>query len=242
MISFNAVTTKLGGGTPTNSFSHTIASGSNRILIVTVATYSANMGITVNGVTYSGVSLTKLRSDRSSLGSSGVTSDIWYLINPPVGTANVVVTHSTIVQTVIGAHSYTGVDQTTPFEASNGNTGTTVADTTTSNTILTANSWLIESFAYSSAINATPQTGQTVLYSNLDHGNASGAAGREGPLATGSHSSTWRRASAFREAALTVGVLKVFVDVGRKIKVWNGTSWVEKNIKVFNGTEWVNVT
>ncbi len=102
------------------SWSHTVASGSDRVLYVTLAI--DGLGAGVNSVTYGGVNLTQV--GRTS-GNHAV--EIWRLVNPSVGTANVIVSLGGTTAVKGGAVTYNGVDQATPngTYASATGTGTT---------------------------------------------------------------------------------------------------------------------
>lgn len=96
--------------------SYAVGSGSNRVLEVTVSLLRSNEnGITVDGVTFGGVALTE--GDRST-GISTSRSNyvgVWYLVNPSVSTANIVVTPSaTMAGCIISAVTLYGVHQTIP--------------------------------------------------------------------------------------------------------------------------------
>ncbi len=96
--------------------SYAVGSGSDRVLEVTVSLLRSNEnGITVDGVTFGGVALTE--GDRST-GSSTSRSNyvgVWYLVNPSVSTANIVVTPSaTMAGCIISAVTLYGVHQTIP--------------------------------------------------------------------------------------------------------------------------------
>lgn len=96
--------------------SYVVGSGSDRVLEVTVSLLRSNEnGITVDGVTFGGVALTE--GDRST-GSSTSRSNyvgVWYLVNPSVSTANIVVTPSaTMAGCIISAVTLYGVHQTIP--------------------------------------------------------------------------------------------------------------------------------
>jgi len=109
----------------TLTWSHTIGSGTNRMLIVGVAMRAT----TVSGITYNGVALTKIRSDRPG---SDVDSELWYLPEaslPSTGTYDVVVTGSVSQQWIAGAVSYSGVSQL------GDNFGTSVVSPTTSSSL-----------------------------------------------------------------------------------------------------------
>jgi hypothetical protein len=125
------------GATNTCTFSQTINNNTNRLLTVQVSPLDATA---VSSVTFNGQSLTKL--DSSINGNA--EADIWYLINPPATTANVVVTLAANKQFNAGAIAFYNVDQTTPFGTvfkSTGNSGTastTVTDATVNDYVVDA--------------------------------------------------------------------------------------------------------
>ena len=94
------------------TFSHSV-SGTNRLLVVSVQTSN---GIVVDTVTHAGQNLTEFASITHA-GSKPYVST-WRLVAPSTGSNNVVVTLSVgnSDKTVIGAVSYTGVDQSTPID------------------------------------------------------------------------------------------------------------------------------
>jgi hypothetical protein len=94
------------------TFSHIVDSYSDRILIVAINNWYA----AVSAVTYAGYPMTKA-FDRASAGR--IYLSYWYLVGPPIGTANVVITGSGTFQAV-AALTYSGVDQVTPFGVSAG--------------------------------------------------------------------------------------------------------------------------
>lgn len=69
------------------SWSHTVASQSNRILLVFIYFWTGN-GQTVSGVTYNSVAMTKL----DEFDQSSRSMNIWYLLNPDTGTHTVAAT------------------------------------------------------------------------------------------------------------------------------------------------------
>jgi len=113
-ISVDNVTT-LGGWATNLSFSHTVISSSNRLLIVGVAYRTFTSARNVSYIEYNGVNLTYLGS-----GENGPGVNIWYLINPPIGTSNVTVYFNGDSDRVsIGAISLSGVNQTSPLSGLN---------------------------------------------------------------------------------------------------------------------------
>ena len=91
-ITVDANTTSWSCGAASLTWSHTVANKTNRILAVRVA---VNNTTTVSSVTFGGAALAQ------ALTFTGVknhgTVEVWYLIAPTVGTANVVVTVSASV-------------------------------------------------------------------------------------------------------------------------------------------------
>lgn len=114
-IAFDAATAATtgnpGSGDTSLAFSHT-CSGSDRVLYVFVhGRYHDN----VTGVTYAGVSMTKIASvDDSWAGGEVLGTALYRLVAPATGPNNVVVTMSAARHATASAISLTGVHQTTP--------------------------------------------------------------------------------------------------------------------------------
>ena len=129
------------------TFSHTIGSGSNRLLVVGVSIENDPTGPAVSSITYNGQGLTKIDSvEVSSSGTMG-RAELWYLLEadlPSSGSYNVVVTLSQSTnELAAGAISLTDVAQQAP-EASNTNSNIGL-DTISSNiTTLTDGAWLVD--------------------------------------------------------------------------------------------------
>lgn len=109
----------------TLTYSHTVKDSYNRILIVNLAIYR----YTPTSVTYGGVEMTLLAS-AAILTTYNVYSKLYYLLNPPVGTADVAITATSGTKASI-ACSYSGVHQTTPFGSYSTSTSTTTSITAT---------------------------------------------------------------------------------------------------------------
>lgn len=106
------------------SWSHTIgSSGANAVLYVGGGS-TAGVAAAITGVTYNGDALTQF-DDESGTNTRG---SVWRLMNPDVGTANVVVTYAAFQDEMGGCSvSLTGVDDADPDDtpvASNGNSAT----------------------------------------------------------------------------------------------------------------------
>lgn len=115
-IAVASVSTGQSNSTSSLSFSHTVNSGENRLLLVGIATgasnYNGSNASDVTSVTYRGSSMTLVGNETSS-GYGKVF--IYALVNPAAGTGNVVVTTNTSRAIVANATSFTGVNQTTPY-------------------------------------------------------------------------------------------------------------------------------
>lgn len=120
--------------TGTETTSLTVGNNANRILLVEYATYQ---GAGPSGITYNGVSLTKIVE---RVGSFNEQCSIWGLIAPDTGTHDVVISGAGS-WSAFGILSIYGADQTLP---SNTNTGG--GDSTTASLSLTSlvdNSWIV---------------------------------------------------------------------------------------------------
>lgn len=101
--------------------SHTTSNGADRFMLVGVSLWNED-NETVSSVTYGGTGLTRIGSV-----SNGDDSrvEIWKLLNPAAGTANVAITFSSRVQKGAGAGvmTFTGVDQISPHDTFQSRTG-----------------------------------------------------------------------------------------------------------------------
>ena len=108
-ISIDATSTNF-GITGTITVPHTTGTGPYRLMLVGISQKNR----TVTGVTYGATALT-LVGENNINGNARIA--IYKLVNPPSGTANVVVNFSTPPDkgAVVNVTTYTGVDQTTPL-------------------------------------------------------------------------------------------------------------------------------
>ncbi len=144
------------GNTASLAWSHTIGSGSDRILIVGVSNRRTNR--TVNSVTYGGISLTRIGTRNSGANSSRM--QMWYLLAPPQGTAQVIVTLSGGTTVVGGAISFFGIHQTTPMGAFASAAGTGFAASLSVGSAV--NDIVVDvAVARGTALSLTPGVGQT---------------------------------------------------------------------------------
>lgn len=165
-VAFNAVTTSstnFNGATSSLTFSHT-ASGTNRVLLVSVRTrHSNNTAGKATGVTFDGVVMTLHREFQfqSSVGNF-LTLQVWRLVAPTTSAANVVVTMTgSPNEGNAVALSFTNVNQTTPIEAAQDTSSSTqITNATATVTTVTANAMVV-SFVYSQAGSGTLNAGPT---------------------------------------------------------------------------------
>jgi hypothetical protein len=115
----------------TLTYSLTVTSAPNQILVVTVSAYRAGSNA-VSGVTYGGVALTQAIQNSYTVSYPHINA-IFYLVNPTPGTANVVVTVGNGAVASV-ASCFSGVNQSTPI---NQTTYVNTASTATPNLNLT---------------------------------------------------------------------------------------------------------
>nr|HMU06221.1 SprB repeat-containing protein [Saprospiraceae bacterium] len=164
-----STTTATSGSTVT--LSHTVGNGENRGLVVSVSSRDRS----VSSVTYGGVALVLI-------GSTTYASDarlyIYGLINPNIGTANVVVTMSGSVSNgvVVSASSFFGIDQTVPLGTFASATGS--SSTATVNVSSVAGDYIYDAVTYRNTSNLTVGAGQTERW-DLSSGTIRGAGSSE---------------------------------------------------------------
>jgi len=109
--------------------------GSNRLLLVGV---EANSNQVVS-ITFGGAQLTQRAG--SFLNND---AEFWYLTNP-TGTGDIVVTMSGPTSYVVGAYSFSGVDQSNPLPTAIARNDTTTSSPMISITTAYANDWVLDS-------------------------------------------------------------------------------------------------
>ncbi len=182
-IAFDAVSHANALSGNTLSWAHT-CSGADRVLVVSAVTRNdtpANMPIT--GITYGGQSLTKVRADEGADDASKRT-EIWYLINPPLGTNTVEITYTGAISHFAAACaiSLLGVDQSDPVDAHAGATGSGITASATVTT-LTDNAWVVDAVCHLGNV-LTASAGQASRSEQENLGSSSDAAGAstKGPV------------------------------------------------------------
>ena len=142
------------------TWSHTIVSGNNRILTVSLGL----VGGQSTGVTYGGTAMTLVGRHTGALSH---TTEIWQLLAPPVGTANIIATFDASREANGGGVAFNGVHQTMPtgtFQGADGESST--ASVTVSSA---AGEMVVDVLYIDASITATPGAGQTQRW-NLDNG------------------------------------------------------------------------
>ncbi len=187
------------------TWSHTVNSGSNRALFVTLAI--DGLGATVSSVTYGGVALTQV--GRTG-GNHAV--EIWRLINPTVGTANVVVSLGATTDIKGGAVTYNGVHQTDPtgnYESatSTGTTASVVVQSGTGEVVIDITNWDNNPGGY------TIGAGQTAVW-NLTNSTHRGVSTTEAGAATVTMSSTVSTSQQWEIGAVSIKAAPNSAPVG----------------------------
>jgi len=173
-ISYDATSSHYQDESGTNSWSHTIGSGSNRLLVVCIA-HENWTSDTVSGVTYDDVALTKAISKQEGANYA----EIWYLLEtdlPSTGAYTVVVTFpNAFIDSVCGAVSVDNVTQQAPEATASGSDTNT--DTISTNiTTISKNAWLFDVLSVSDDTTSTPGSGQVERF-DVHSGDTGGVTG-----------------------------------------------------------------
>lgn len=158
------------------SWAHTIASGTQRVLVVGIAVTDDDEY--PNAVSFGAQSMTRVAQQKGS-GTEDINVSLWSLVAPLVSTANIVATFSSSQTGIVGgASNFTGVYQSQPFRATATATGT---DTTPTVGISSnANDIVVDVVAINGAPATTVGSGQTQQYDAASDSSITGSGSREG--------------------------------------------------------------
>ena len=159
-LALDTTSHKVGDKVKSVAWQHTVPARSNRLLLVGVSHQDGTDA--ASQVTYAGQALRLLGTQAGP--SSRNRVEIWYLVAPPAGSANVVVSMSRENRLVAGAMSFTGVDPASPF----GTVRSAAADSASACvTLANAPAPLVVSVlaADGDALFSTPRSGQTLAWS-----------------------------------------------------------------------------
>ncbi|MEW6043433.1 MAG: hypothetical protein AB1608_04150 [Thermoproteota archaeon] len=185
----------------TCTLSHTVA-GTVKLLLVAV---SIGDDTAVTNITYSNQSLTRIRFDEIT--TTDRRSELWYLVNPPSGTANVVVTLDKNEQIVFGAISLTGVHQSNPIDAHNGSTDATgTTEPSTSLTTTVDNAFIVDVVSTVDGT-MTPGASQTERW-DLAQGQLAGSASTEQATIQTSYTMSWTNDGGTDQWAMSAAALR----------------------------------
>ncbi len=183
----DAITTVTSTSTSAATLSHTVGSSDNRLLLVGISSRERS----VTGVTYGGTALTLVGTLNSG---PDCRITIYRLINPPSGTANVVVNFSGTLGkgAVVSATSFRGVDQTTPLGTFNSAIGSSTAPSV--NIASASGDLVYDVLALKNLTALTANSGQTERW-DLSAGEIRGGGSTE-PATTTSTTMSWTTANA----------------------------------------------
>jgi len=150
----DATTNDSSSGTTITNSAFTVANNSNRVLVVSAARFDGSGG-NISGITWNGTE--DFVSPAAAVEDDGTSrSEIWYLINPSVGTHDVVTTwNATTANRGAGVYSFYNADQTTPIGITNNATATSTPTTGTL-TPTSTGSLIVDCEISSSNVAATP--------------------------------------------------------------------------------------
>ena len=163
------------------NLSYTVTAGTSILL---VALSSENESATVS-MSYGGTPMTLAVSVVTS--NSWPRAEIWYLTNPPVGTANVAASMNQTAEMVLGALRFSGVSAVTPFDVAPVTNSDNSKSTSLTITPVTNQAWVFEVLTVNSDPNtlamATPAIpGRSLRWNRTSSGNGRGAASTIGPI------------------------------------------------------------
>ncbi|PKL91097.1 MAG: hypothetical protein CVV21_09910 [Candidatus Goldiibacteriota bacterium HGW-Goldbacteria-1] len=113
-------------------FNYSTSVNSNRVLVLTAVVMSDSITQKINSITYGGQSFTPVTRTASGPGDgTGVSAEMWYLINPASGTAPITVSQGESSRKIIGVVEYNGVGNVGEYSAVDGNSNSLTMPFTT---------------------------------------------------------------------------------------------------------------
>ena len=199
------------------TFAHTVAADGNMLLHVGVGMNESTEGDReVSTVTYNGDTVNKVREDENT--GDNTETVIYQLAGPDTGSSyNVVVTFvGTNTSSIAYATSLSGVDQSSPVDAQNGQAPSNQDNVSTSVTTVADNAWIIDMVQHESVFASalTPGGSQTEM-NDVDGGNFVYADSRyESVSPPASTAMTWNDGGAAGSGDWTHSVVsyKPFID------------------------------
>lgn len=184
------------------TFTHTTgASLSNSLLVILVSSRggaASNADLAITGITYNSVALTKAiaRNSADAPSSNTLSTEIWFLKNPSAGANTVSITFSgTVNNSVAYSLTLSGVDQTSPLDATNGsNQNASASPNTTSVTTIADNAWVTDVVYNKIGTSLTKGTNQNLVSTETfpAGGGDTADASYKGPVTpAGSTSMSW---------------------------------------------------
>ena len=176
---------------------HDVGTGSDRFLAVGVGLYNAGPNRTTDTVEYPAPTAMTNKWRVRFGGGTDFENTLWTLppsSEPASGSNTITVTFNTTIDDgILGAVSFTGVDQTTPV----GTEQTATGDSTTASVtgIVSAADELVVDFLYTAWSQATVDGGQTLQWER-DHTNGFSTAGMSTKVGAASTSMQWTQQSA----------------------------------------------
>ncbi|TMB71155.1 MAG: hypothetical protein E6J43_00005, partial [Chloroflexi bacterium] len=174
-IAFDAGSACTPGNSANFTWSHTVGSGNDRLLVVGLS-LAPRQNQKVQSVSFNGQPLSQVAFRNNSNESR---AEVWQLIAPASGTHNIVatMTSATAAETVCGATSWTGVDQADPIgsviEAKGTSNQASVNVPTTSGDVVQ------DVLAVSGDVTATVGSGQTSHWNGVAGTGVRGAGSDE---------------------------------------------------------------
>lgn len=198
-ITFDNLST-FSGVCSTCTFPHTVA-GTAKILVVGISLRDTT---TINSVTYAGQSLTSIRFDETT---TKARTELWYLIDPPSGTDNIVITPNKNEKVVAGGVSFNGVHQTNPIGTHNGANDSSATTNPSVELTTTVDDVLIVDVVSTTFGPMTPGASQTERW-DLIRNPLRGSGSTKQTSSAGSYTMSWTNDGGLNEWAMSAVALR----------------------------------
>jgi hypothetical protein len=154
---------------------------------------------------------------------------MWYLVNPPSGTANVVVTLAQTKKVVIGAITVIGVDQSSPIVTNNGATDGSSTTDPSVNLTTTADDAFIVDVVSTTTGPMTAGASQTERW-DLSQGQLAGSGSTKQTTTAGTYSMSWTNGGGLNQWAISAAAFRVANPTCGSSGTISAERWIVKSI------------
>lgn len=214
------------------TFSFTPDAGSTVLVLFIIGVTSTDR--TGGAPTFNGVAMTQADSTRKAASAPETTTELWYLLSPPITTANISIPNTGVLQLrSIAATGKAGAGTTSALDVANGGSGTSINPSVSVTT--NVNGDIIFAGIGSGANTWAPTSQDGTILSNFDGGNYGGGAQYLLQPTAGTQAMGWAFSAATDDWAAVVAAFKEVAGSNLTLTLSDDTSGLADSVGKVGG-------